>query len=78
MRAMRRRLFPQNTNLKRDLTRRLRRLDALLDRATEAARRLARHIARMPPAARLIVVAAPVMRLASGTGGLPPALADTS
>ena len=78
MRAMRRRLFPQNTNLKRDLTRRLRRLDALLDRATEAARRLARHIARMPPAARLVVVAAPVMRLASGTGGLPPALADTS
>ena len=74
MRAMRRKLFP----LKRDLTRRLRRLDGLLDRATAAARRLAGHIAHIPPAARLVVVAAPVMRLASGADGPPPALADTS
>lgn len=55
MRAMRRRLFPHD----RDCVRRLRRLDAVLADIARHSACLARHIARVPPALRLAMVAAP-------------------
>jgi hypothetical protein len=57
LRAMQRKLFPRE----RDLRRRLARFDAVLDDVAGAAARLARHIAHIPPASRLVAIAPPAM-----------------
>jgi len=74
MRAMQRRLFPRE----RDLHRRLARFDAVLGDLAEHARRLVRHIERIPPASRLVAIAPPAQRLTARAGAAPCAAFDTS
>jgi hypothetical protein len=74
MRAMQRRLFPREG----DLRRRLARFDAVLDDVAASAARLVRHIERIPPGARLIAIAPPAYTVAAQAGAHLCAAFDTS
>jgi len=74
MRAMRRKLFPRE----RDVRRRLDRFTAILDRLDPHARRLARHIERIAPAERLALAAPCADLLAPRAAACACAAFDTS